>query len=101
MQSIKRKSIFENTIIKDYEGANPQLIFGYLGHEFRTKERDEYIDNFFKNEAHEYGFTEEDIANWICSRAARHFMDECGTGDLFKSRLASSIRMYKIFCLRK
>lgn len=96
MNDLKGKlgKLYDNKIIQEYiddcGGA-----FGYLGHSNRNEKMDEVLESLLNNEYAMQVFSEDDIAEWICSRPARHFMDCCDNVKYFKNNVIDSILKLK------
>lgn len=82
--------LYDNKIIQEYieeyGGA-----FGYLGNDNRTKEIDLVLESLLTNEHAMKLFSEDYIAEWMCSRPARHFMDVCNNIKYFKNNILDSV----------
>lgn len=90
----KLEKLYNNKIIQEYIDEF-ETVFGYLGHENRTDETDLVLESLLNNEYAMKIFNEDDIADWICSRPARHFMDMCDNLRYFKNNVIDSILQFK------
>jgi hypothetical protein len=89
--------LFQNHIIQEYiyEGG----FCGYLGHENRTDETDLALEELLKlnstNCSNSDILSEDLIAEWICSRYGRYFMNSYTTIENFKENIADRIVYYQ------
>lgn len=74
--------LFNNNIIQNHIKECSELevscIFGYLGHEKRSKELDIYIEE----ESIKRGFSDDTLAEWVISKNGRYFGDSLIPNDV-------------------
>lgn len=90
--------LFQHPLVQKYLDDNV-IVYGYLGHEFRTSETDSFLENTLDlaNNQAKYEELYDILAEWICSRSARHLMDTYGQNDEdLKTNIAASILRYYI-----
>lgn len=90
--------LFQHPLVQKYLDDNV-IVYGYLGHEFRSSETDCFLESILNlaNSQSKYEELYDILAEWICSKNARHLMDEYGqTYEDFKTKIAESILIYYI-----
>lgn len=67
--------IYNKVVIQKYLKENDGAVWGYLGHERRTRNTDKWVVEILQSN----GFSNNDIARFLTSQAARHTMDDVDT----------------------
>lgn len=88
MKNYKGKlgKIYNNVIIQDY--ISGIYVFGYLNHEHRSNETDLILRRISQSNS---VIDENSMAEWICSKDARHFMDSCETTEYFNINIPDAL----------
>lgn len=90
--------LYQHPYVQKYL-KNNVIAYGYLGHELRTSETDSFLESTLDlaNNQAKYEELYNVLAEWICSRNARHLMDDYGhlnQNDLSNCITASIFRYY-------